>query len=360
MAGAGLPWSALRPLRPVLIAGAVAVAWLSFSAPGADASNSSTSESPLGEITATVSSLSTGVDNAVDVIHHAQNVADPVGETLPDPAAVVIPEPAPAAPLPQPDPQTPAPETAVLPAVVAPVVDEIAIPLETVVGILPAAEVLPAEAVAPVASQVDAAVSGVVETVVQPVTETVPVDQVIGQVPDLHPDAPALNAPVGTPVVEAVKDLVTVPESSTGPPLTPAATSVATSVATERTDGAGLSAQVRPGYAPLVTAVASSEIAPSHLGGAGHAGHKNASGSSPALPSGGGTPGGDSTRSPDALLPSTPSGSGSGQSSGGPSTSAAWLTSPFEYLPLTGIVPASGPLQHVPSPVAIDPGSSPD
>ena len=179
------------------------MAWLSFSAPGADASNSSTSESPLGEITATVSSLSTGVDNAVDVIHHAQNVADPVGETLPDPAAVVIPEPAPAAPLPQPDPQTPAPETAVLPAVVAPVVDEIAIPLETVVGILPAAEVLPAEAVAPVASQVDAAVSGVVETVVQPVTETVPVDQVIGQVPDLHPDAPALNAPVGTPVVEA-------------------------------------------------------------------------------------------------------------------------------------------------------------
>ncbi|HEY1158160.1 MAG TPA: hypothetical protein VGE95_17965, partial [Arthrobacter sp.] len=62
----------------------------------------------------------------------------------------------------------------------------------------------------------------------------------------------------------------------------------------------------------------------------------------------------------EALLPAPASGSGSGASSGGPSASAAWLNSPFEYLPLMGFVPVRGPLQHVPSPVAIDPGSSPD
>ncbi|XAS68051.1 hypothetical protein V3C33_01585 [Micrococcaceae bacterium Sec5.7] len=63
----------------------------------------------------------------------------------------------------------------------------------------------------------------------------------------------------------------------------------------------------------------------------------------------------------EALLPAAPgSGSGSSQQSSGSSGPAALLSSDFFPAPPAGAVPARGPRQHAPSPVSLDPGSSPD
>src|SRR6476661_6343815 len=63
MADAGLSWSVLRPLRPVFLAGAAALAWLAFSAPAADANNPHDQSSLLGGIASTVSSVGNGAGN---------------------------------------------------------------------------------------------------------------------------------------------------------------------------------------------------------------------------------------------------------------------------------------------------------
>jgi hypothetical protein len=71
------------------------------------------------------------------------------------------------------------------------------------------------------------------------------------------------------------------------------------------------------------------------------------------LPNGTGLP------APNAL-PAAP-GSGSGNTlSSGLGSAAAWLPNQYLVIPTAGAEPIRGPLQHVHSAVAADPGSSPD
>jgi hypothetical protein len=71
-------------------------------------------------------------------------------------------------------------------------------------------------------------------------------------------------------------------------------------------------------------------------------------------------PNGTGLPAPDALPAAPGSGSGNTASSGGPAGGAAWLPSPYLVIPTAGADPIRGPLQHVHSAVAADPGSSPD
>lgn len=71
-------------------------------------------------------------------------------------------------------------------------------------------------------------------------------------------------------------------------------------------------------------------------------------------------PNGTGLPAPNALPAAPGSGSGNTVSAGGPGGGAAWLPSPYLVIPTGGADPIRGPLQHVHSAVAADPGSSPD
>ncbi|MFE4837221.1 hypothetical protein ACFRAU_21405 [Arthrobacter sp. NPDC056691] len=387
-----LSWSALRPLRPVLLAGAAAVAWLAVSAPAADA-DSHRSDSLGGSISAAVSSVKGGADSVAGRVgelvsskaHEARAAAQPTPAAAPlplpaiDPAAIPAPPPATVAP----PPMAPAPSTPVAPtlgAVVAPVAADIVEPVDAALGGLPFGGALPDGTVAgvtdPVASAADGALTDTAQAIatpvaevltpvaevvkpvtdaVSPVADALPVELPLEPVTDVLAQAPPLTAPIVTPVADVVAGIVAVPERL-------AAVDPADSGQSSATPGAPLGIVAGP------PAVSAAPVQPA-IGLPAHFAHAVApkaaaahpTGSAPKVPAGGDSPsGGDNAPTPEALLPAPASGSGSGTTSGGPSASAAWLNSPFEYLPLMGFVPASGPLQHVPSPVAIDPGSSPD
>lgn len=351
MADAGLSWSVLRPLRPVFLAGAAALAWLAFSAPAADANNPHDQSSLLGGMASTVSSVGNGAGNGLG------NAAGGASAALvPGPAAIPS-EPVNAGPVDAGPVAAPvvAPET-----LVAPVVAGITGPVDTFLAEQPVSDILPSEPAAvvadPVVAVADTAVADITDTIVQSVTDTLPVDLPVESISDVPTGTPPLIPPVVTPITDVldVVDVVVAPADQAPPLAAPAKASVA------RTSGADVGTAYSPG-ASLLALTAASESPSPHLANSGSSSPADSPGSSsPALPAGGGSPAGGGTQTPEALLPASPSGSGSGQSSGSPAASAAWLSSPFEYLPLAGIVPVSGPLQHIPSPVAIDPGSSPD
>ncbi|RAM37462.1 hypothetical protein DBZ45_09895 [Arthrobacter globiformis] len=372
------------------------MAWLAVSAPAADADNSHLSDSLSGSISSAVSSVEGSTDSVAGTVvelvsakaHEAPAAAQPTPAVAPlplpdiDPAslpATVAPAPAEQPPVVAPPPVTPVPSTPAAPVVVvAPVVASIVEPVDAALGGLPLGEALPDETLAgvtgPVASVADGALTETAETVVTPVAEAVkpvaeivePVTDAVSPVTDALPvelpaetvtdvltQAPPLTAPVTAPVTEFVADLVAVPERLPAVDLT-------------QTRQIPASPEAPLGIAAGPSVVPALPVQPA-VGSPAHFSHPvatkvaNPTGSAPEVPAGGDSPSGeDRTPSPEALLPAPASGSGSGTSSGGPSASAAWLNSPFEYLPLMGFVPVSGPLQHAPSPVAIDPGSSPD
>ncbi len=218
MASTALSWSALRPLRPVLIAGAAAVAWLSFAAPAADASTQHSQESLLGGIASTVSStldseagtasVAPGVQKAVHAVaavpaRHAGAV------TVPAPASALIPQP-------QPEPASSAPVAA--PHALPSLVHELAAPAEAVTDALPSAKVLPAgtatQLTAPVTALADKAVGGIAETVtgtvVRPVADAAPaLEAPLESITDVLSETPPLAAPALAPVVEVVENLAT-------------------------------------------------------------------------------------------------------------------------------------------------------
>lgn len=349
MTDAGLSWSVLRPLRPVFLAGAAALAWLAFSAPAADANNPPDQSSLLGGIASTVSSVGNGVGNGLG------NAAGGTSAALvPDHPAAVPSEPVNAVPV---DAEPVAPVTAAPETRLAPVVAGITGPVDTFLGEQPVSDILPPEPAAvvadPVVALADTAVADITDTVVQPVTDTLPVDLPVESISDVLTGTPPLTTPVVTPITDVVNVVVALADQA--PPLpAPANASVASTI------GADFGTAYTPG-ASILALTAASEWPSPHLANSGSSGPGDSpESSSPALPAGGGSPAGGGTQTPEALLPASPSGSGSGQSSGSPVASSAWLSSPFEYVPLTGIVPVGGPLQRIPSPVAIDPGSSPD
>jgi hypothetical protein len=84
----------------------------------------------------------------------------------------------------------------------------------------------------------------------------------------------------------------------------------------------------------------------------------------PPAPSGkhrpGPMPNGTGLPAPNALPAAPGSGTGNTVSSGGPGCGAAWLPNQYLVIPTAGAEPIRGPLQHVHSADAADPGSSPD
>lgn len=391
---AALSWSALRPVRPVLLAGAAAVAWLTLSAPAADADNSHQSDSLGQSISSAISSVRGSADSLAESVgalgssqaHEARAAAQPSPAVAPLPLPAVDPAAIPATVAPAtdaqpsveaPPPVAPAPSTPAAPtpvAVVAPVVADIVEPVDTALGGLPLGGAIPDDTLTgvtdPVASVADGALTDTAETIVSPVAEVVkpatdvakPITDVVSPVTDALPVDPVTDVltqtpPLTAPVTAPTKDVVT--GTGTDPEPLPAVGLAETGqISASPGASSGIAAESAVAFAPPVQVAAGS---PAHYSHAVAPKTASPMGSAAKVPAGGDLPsGGEGTPSPEALLPSPASGSGSGTSSGGPSASAAWLNSPFEYLPLMGFVPVSGPLQHVPSPVAIDPGSSPD
>ena len=352
MASSMSPWSLLRPLRPVLIAGAAAVAWLSFSAPAADASTQPGPDTLLGGITAPAASAGKGTNNpgltmqALKAVDSISAAAQP-GES----AVLVLAAPSKAVP----SGAAPAPAE-----YVPSVVSEIVAPVEAAAGTLTSSEVFPVQVTAPVVSLADTAVDRVADTVSQsvvaPAAEAAPVLAApLESISDVVSRAPSLIKPVA-PAREVLEEVdaaaaAIVPEALPGTPSLGSSDRAegARQSPTPTADTARGSTGIRDRFSSVnsaLPAVSGPAIAAQSF----------------LAPSGNeGTPAGDDNRlSP--LLPIPPSGSGSanGQSSGGPFASAAWLTGPFEHLPPAGLLPVSGPLQHIPSPIALEPGSSPD
>jgi hypothetical protein len=345
------PWSALRPLRPVLIAGAAAVAWLSFSAPAADASPQQGPDSLLGGITAPAASASNGTDNprltkqALKAIDSIVAAAQPDVSTVPVLAAPPRAVPSGAAPAPA--------------EYVPSLVSEIVAPVEAAANTLTSSEILPAQVTAPVASLADAAVDRVAETVtqtvVEPVAEAAPVlAPPLKSISDVVSRAPSLIEPVA-PVQEVREEIDSVAAVDVLEALPAAPSSGSSNQGVSATQSAASTANTTPGNTGIRDGFSS--VNSTLLAASGPA----MAAQSLALSGNEGTPAGDNKRL-GPLLPTPPpgSGSGNGQSSGGPFVSAAWLTSPFQHLPSAGLLPVNGPLQHVPSPIALEPGSSPD
>jgi hypothetical protein len=301
MARVRSPW---RLLRPVLLAGAATLTWLTLSTSAATADSSADSGSLLGGVTSSVSSLSS-----------------PLTGTIAAPAPAPAPTPAPVAPsagLLQSGVSSLA-GTADLLVTEAPVVDY----------------VVPAGTGAAVA---DDATAGLVNTVAPPLAEAVPVlETLLEPVTDLVdgvaslPELP-LGVTVSSPVEALSADSVIAPVS------------VTSQLHSAPTDGG----TVLAGGPTVATQPAGSgTAAPIALATAG---------THPAAPAAPLTL--DPPAIPSPLGPT--SGAGSGAPSSGSNGSAAWVDTFGFYLPLPGSFRISGPSEHAPSPVSFDPGSSPD
>jgi hypothetical protein len=303
MAQARSPW---RLLRPVLLAGAATLTWLTLSTSAAMADSSADSGALLGGVTSSVSSLSSA---------------------LTETAAPPAPAPAPVAP-----------STGLL----QPVVGSLAGTADLLVTEAPVLDyVVPAgtvsAATAPVAAVADDATAGLVNTVAPPLAEAVPVlETLLEPVTDLVdgvaslPELP-LGVTVSSPVEAPSADSVIAPLS------------VTSQLHSAPTDGG----TVLAGGPTMAPPAASGTAAPIALAAAGT--HPDGPGAPLTL---------DPSAIPSPLGPT--SGAGSGAPSPGSNGSAAWLDTFGFYLPLPGAFRISGPSEHAPSPVSFDPGSSPD
>lgn len=310
MAGAHSPW---RALRPVLLAGAATLTWLTLSSSGASADTLPDTTSLLGGATASVAAVT---DAAV--------------------------QPAPAAP-------TPAPAPADVPAgLLQPVAGSLAGPVDAAVASVPVVnQVVPAGALgavsAPVAQAVDSAVADAVSAVVPPVAEALPVlEPILLPVSELVTDAAPFVVPlpdVSAPDVDVAIDhgdsQVASETAETGTTsdqnLVPSALPGADAVVTSGSSDAG------PFVAAAVAGAVSAMLSPSYQTGASdpftfplHA---------PGVPA---------------------SGTGTSVSPGGSAGSAAWLDLYDVVLVLPGADGAGESPEHAPAPVPFDPGSSPD
>jgi hypothetical protein len=310
MAQARSPW---RLLRPVLLASAATLTWLTLSTSAATADSSADSGALLGGVTSSVSSLSSAL---------TETVAPPAPSPAPAPAPAPV---DPSAGLVQPVVGSLA-GTADLLVTEAPVLDY-AVPAGTVSAVT-----------APFATVADDATAGLVNTVAPPLAEAVPVletllepvTDLVGGVASL-PELP-LDVTVSSPVEALSADSVIAPVS------------VTSQLHSAPTDGG----TVLAGGPTVATQPAGSgTTAPIALAAAGT--HPDRPGAPLTL---------DPSGIPSPLGPT--SGAGSGAPSSGSNGSAAWLDTFGFYLPLPGAFRISGPSEHAPSPVSFDPGSSPD
>lgn len=320
MAGARSPWRALRPL---LLAGAATLTWLTFSSPVASADTLSDTSSLLGGVTSTVSSV-TG------------QLPPPVAPSAnSNPAGVLR------------------------PAVssVSELIDSTAASVPIVRQVAPSGTV---SAVAvPLASVADGATTGVVRVIAAPIAEALPVLE---------------------PVLQPVTDLVTgtrpIPDQVTGTAPTP--DSAEDTVNPGTAVNGSIAAAESTGISGATVDVEDPANAEGDDPGATQGRDKGTTG--PVAVGGASTPGpwaaltgnllliGQSgSVEPDHLPATVPAGPASGAGSGtslsgssGSSSSVGWLH-PFSLLfPLSGVIHAGEAVSHAPSPVSFDPGSSPD
>jgi hypothetical protein len=303
------PW---RALRPVLLAGAATLTWLTFSTSTASADTLPDTTTLLGGVTNSVSAVT---------------------EKLPVPVA-----PAHAAP-------TPAPVSS--PGLLTPLVGEVSGVADQIVSTVPVVNhVVPAGAVSvisiPIAHVADAATAEVAEAVIPPVAEALPVLEpvlqpvsglVTGSAP-LHVDLP------GLPLVGGELDgpaTASVPAGSDAAPGEAIPTANASAVPL-----VAAASGAEPGDAALPEASAASWA---YIAGPDTAREQPTAGPSPA----------------PALAPAVPaSGTGSSAPSAGSSGATAWLSA-FNFDPASpGAVSAGDITEHAPAPVSFDPGSRPD
>jgi hypothetical protein len=313
MANAVSPW---RALRPVLLAGAATLTWLTFSSPAASADVLSDTSSLLGGVTSSVSSVT---------------------DKLAGPAPTVPAPPLPAAP--------PA-------GLLQPVVDQVSGIADNVVSVVPVVnQVVPAGTVtavaAPIAHVSDGATAAVVEAVVPPVAESLPVlapvlqpvsDVVTGTAPlpvEL-PELPVVAVDEDVPAAGAVVPTEASAAAEPAPAATPALSDSSLNAAPDTVTIPYGAVALAGTSTPLLAASSMSDFSDEQPGTADP---------SPAR----------------AQAPAAPgSGAGSGAAPGGSPGSAAFL-SPFNFdLPLSGAVCAGESPEHAPAPVSFDPGSSPD
>lgn len=308
MESARLPWRALRPL---LLAGAAATAWLALSAPAAGADSAADSGSLLGGISSSVSSIAgTAATQA--------------------PAVAALPA----------QPVTPEPEDLLQPLTgpATGTVDYLIEAVPVVNQIVPAGTV--GTVTAPVVTAADTIVAEAAHTVLPAASDALPVlDPILEPVEELMSGIGSL--PLGES--EAVTPgLAVVPDISTF-------------------DG-GFGTDVEPALGGLFNAAADSsglsvtpESAASFPTAPGSVRSSTAPAGSLESPGNGEAPPG-----PHELPAAPGSGSGTSQSSGAGPGGSAWLSTFHLDVPLTGVFRVSGPLQNSPAPVSFDPGSSPD
>lgn len=336
-----------RTVRPVLFAGAIAVAWLTFSAPAGSADTGPVSGSSPGTVSAAASSFSStasGVGSSPEV------TAVPVaGSVVPGPVLPAVPALAfPAQSVPE---VTSLPVAGLLQPLLEGPVGTVDVPVSALVpvkGLDPVQTAAVASAgpltgvLSPLvgdvavpdasASSVAGVVTGALQAVAVPVTDVAAPD--VGRslvVSAVIPGEGGGLSGLLAPLVSAHGPAVAVSTSvwSAGPGGTP---------------GSGA-------WAGLLSALLASPAAASFAGAGLRAGDGVVQGSSTRGFFGGAVP---------APTPAPVSGSGSSRSASGDHGSVAWLSNIFDDLPLSGVVPVSGAVQHVPEPVSFDPGSSPD
>jgi hypothetical protein len=308
------PW---RALRPVLLAGAAALSWLTFSSTQASADTLTDTSSLLGGVTGSIASVTEKVVPAV-----------------------------PAAPAPPPAADAAA-------GLLQPVVGHLSGAADAVVSSVPVVnQVVPSGTVSTVASPVtrvlDDATTAVVETVVPPVADAVPVlEPVLQPVSDLMTGSAPL--PVQVPELPAAASEVELLSVT-------AAESIDVPDGTNQVvDGAPLEANPIGFAAEQASAGANSSQGLPAL----TAGLPVAVSAAPSMS--GGQPADSDPSSGPALVPASPgSGTGSAGSTGSSTGSAAWL-SIFGFLPPCAGSERSGEAaENAPAPVSFDPGSSPD
>ena len=320
MARMSSPW---RALRPALLAGAAAVAWLTLSPAAASADTAPDSSSLLGSVTGSISSLTHDLAETVSL--------SPTGS--------------PAGP-------------AATPGLVQPSLTQVSGLADNLIAAVPVVnQAVPSGTVsvvtAPLVEVADAVTAGVVQVVVVPATDAVPIlEPALQPVSDILTGAVPLPASATEPVqTDLPAVLAPAPASSQSADLQ------AATVALETAPGPDPAAEVSPtkgtadGNASLVTAGAAVLANTSILQPAV---------SDLAVPASEQPLTADPSPVP-AHVPAAPaSGTGSSGTSSGPSGAAAWL-SPFDFgLERPGDVLAVTSSEHAPAPVSFDPGSSPD
>jgi hypothetical protein len=323
MGEARSPW---RVLRPVLLAGAAAVSWLTLSSTAASADALSDTTSLLGGVTSSVSSVTDKVAAPAPTATAQAPVSTPVTAS--------------------------APKAGLLQPVVAPVAklaDNLVSSVPVVNHVVPAGTVSAVSA--PITQVADGATTAVVEVVVPPVTEAVPVlepvlEPVAGLVTGTSPLPVAIPELPGTAIGEEL------PQVAAEAPASDASTATVSEPAEEpapagsaSTDAFGVTGV--PATTVGVASLPGTPVLPwTERAGAGQAAEQPGTADHSPVP---------------AQSPAVPgSGSGSGAPSSASPGSAAWL-SPFSFvLPFNGLVLAGEATEHVPSPVSFDPGSSPD